>query len=223
MNGPTRVTLVEDHTLLAQSMVIVLSSHGLNVTTAPLPGVYTEARDLASTILSTRPDVVVLDLDLGAAGDGVPLIAHLRAAGCAVLVVTAATDPARWGECLERGAAAVLPKSAQIEEILHALCSVAAGNPVIDDAQRDRLVGHARRDRATRASRHSTLNTLTRRESEVLAALSHGHRVRDIAAEFFVSEATVRTQVKSILAKLGVTSQLAAVAIARDAGWAGAG
>jgi DNA-binding NarL/FixJ family response regulator len=60
---------------------------------------------------------------------------------------------------------------------------------------------------------------LTLRESEVLGLVMQGHSVRDVARHSDTSEATVRTQVKSILAKLGVTSQLAAVALARDAGW----
>ena len=63
------------------------------------------------------------------------------------------------------------------------------------------------------------LDLLTVRESEVLGHLTHGRTVRDIATLLVVSEATVRTQVKSILAKLEVSSQLAAVALARQLDW----
>ena len=62
---------------------------------------------------------------------------------------------------------------------------------------------------------------LTHREREVLGALVDGHGVHDIAASDVVSEATVRTQVKSILAKLEVSSQLAAVGLAHRMGWHG--
>ena len=63
------------------------------------------------------------------------------------------------------------------------------------------------------------LELLTRREQEVLGHLMSGRQVRDIAALGVVSEATVRTQVKSILSKLEVSSQLAAVGVAHQAEW----
>jgi DNA-binding NarL/FixJ family response regulator len=61
--------------------------------------------------------------------------------------------------------------------------------------------------------------TLTEREQNVLAELIEGHRAEDIAKAAFVSISTVRTQIKAILQKLGVSSQLAAVAMARRADW----
>jgi DNA-binding NarL/FixJ family response regulator len=63
------------------------------------------------------------------------------------------------------------------------------------------------------------LELLTPRERQVLGALIEGHNVRDIARSSVVSEATVRTQVKSILGKLEVSSQLAAVGLAHHVGW----
>jgi DNA-binding NarL/FixJ family response regulator len=63
------------------------------------------------------------------------------------------------------------------------------------------------------------LELLTPREKQVLGALIEGHNVREIARIGVVSEATVRTQVKSILGKLEVSSQLAAVGLAHHVGW----
>jgi two-component system nitrate/nitrite response regulator NarL len=60
---------------------------------------------------------------------------------------------------------------------------------------------------------------LTRREEEVLSALMRGAKARDICVQSFVSMPTVRSQIRSILTKLGVTSQLAAVALAYQSGW----
>jgi two-component system, NarL family, nitrate/nitrite response regulator NarL len=62
---------------------------------------------------------------------------------------------------------------------------------------------------------------LTRREEEVLSALMRGAKARDICAQSYVSMPTVRSQIRSILIKLGVTSQLAAVALAYQSGWSG--
>lgn len=64
-------------------------------------------------------------------------------------------------------------------------------------------------------------NRLTPREEEVLFALMRGAKARDICAQSFVSMPTVRSQIRAILTKLGVTSQLAAVALAYQSGWAG--
>jgi len=64
-------------------------------------------------------------------------------------------------------------------------------------------------------------NRLTPREEEVLLALMRGAKARDICAQSFVSMPTVRSQIRSILTKLGVTSQLAAVALAYQSGWSG--
>jgi two-component system, NarL family, nitrate/nitrite response regulator NarL len=62
---------------------------------------------------------------------------------------------------------------------------------------------------------------LTPREEEVLSALMRGAKARDICTQSFVSMPTVRSQIRSILSKLGVTSQLAAVALAYQSGWSG--
>ena len=66
---------------------------------------------------------------------------------------------------------------------------------------------------------HERLSLLTPREGAVLGHLMKGHTVREIAIHSYVSEATVRTQVKSILSKLQVSSQIAAVGLAHRVGW----
>jgi two-component system, NarL family, nitrate/nitrite response regulator NarL len=125
----------------------------------------------------------------------------------------------RWGRCLANGARTVLPKAASLDAIVGTVRGVAAGEPVIPEARRYELIQNWQRQRNDNQDMRAKLDRLTPREAEVLAALSEGKRVRDIASESYVSEATVRTQVKSVLAKLGVTSQIAAVAFARELDW----
>jgi DNA-binding NarL/FixJ family response regulator len=88
-------------------------------------------------------------------------------------------------------------------------------------AERDELLEEWRRVRRDHDSVRHRLDRLTHREREVLGELVEGHGVHDIASTDVVSEATVRTQVKSILAKLEVSSQLAAVGLAHRVGWQG--
>jgi two-component system nitrate/nitrite response regulator NarL len=219
MSGAARVALVEDHALLAESLLLALSLEGFEVEVVPLPQSTTNAADLLHSILDLKPKVVLLDLDLGVAGDGTVLVEPLSRAGCLVVVVTASGDLARWGECLAHGARKVLAKSTPLHDIVDMIRRVTEGLPVIEHANRVELIERWHRRQAEVDTFRTRLDALTRREAQVLSDLIQGNRVRDIATAAYVSEATVRTQVKSILTKLGVTSQIAAVAVAREAGW----
>lgn len=222
MNGPRRnfrVAIVEDHSLFAEALEIAVEMEGYEVRRIPLPPGVHATTSLVVPILRAHPRVVLLDLDLGSYGNGVRLIEPLTRAGVAVVVVTASIDTARWGEALWCGARVVLAKSSALNDILSALRRIHGGLSVLSVEERERLL-HAWREQgqAVRELR-SNLETLTHREAEVLGQLMAGKQVRDIAQTSVVSEATVRTQVKSILAKLGVPSQISAVGAAHKADW----
>lgn len=219
MSPTTRVVLVEDHALLAEALLVSLSPEGFEVKGVRLPPRPEEQPALLSSILTLSPRVVLLDLDLGMAGDGGQLIQPLARSGCRVVVLTAWSDPVRWGACIAAGALTVLTKSTPLQGIVEVIQRVDQGLPVMSRARRDELIAMWREARTDDDDRRSRLDRLTPREAHVLGELLHGKRVREVAQDAFVSEATVRTHVKSILAKLGVSSQLAAVALARDAGW----
>jgi DNA-binding NarL/FixJ family response regulator len=169
--------------------------------------------------LRLRPRIVLLDLDLGTFGDGVRLIHPLAVSGANVVVVTASADRSRWGECLWYGARKAMGKTQPLNEILSVVRRLHQGLPVTDAEERERLLHEWEDHRKAVVEQRRRLESLTPREREVLAKLREGIPVRDIARMSVVSEATVRTQVKSILAKLGVTSQLAAVGMAHNVGW----
>jgi DNA-binding NarL/FixJ family response regulator len=174
---------------------------------------------LLSAVTRLRPRIVLLDLDLGHLGDGVRLIAPIARTGAHVVVVTASAERGRWGECLRYGARKVLTKSRPLNEILATIRRLNQGLPVMDPHERDELLQAWHQERQEHHELRLRLQRLTAREREVLGHLMEGHTVRDIARLSVVSEATVRTQVKSILAKLEVTSQLAAVGLANATGW----
>jgi two-component system nitrate/nitrite response regulator NarL len=219
VTASTRVALVEDHAVLAEALRLSLELKGFDTVSIPLAPNEGGRRELIQSILKARPRVVIVDLDLGPAGDGTALIHPLTLAGHRVVVLTASQDHVRWGSCLARGALTVVPKSAPLQAIVDVIRRVDQGLPVIPRNEREALVHLWHERHADDDERRRCLARLTPREAHVLGQLAHGKRVREVAEEAFVSEATVRTQVKSILAKLGVNSQLAAVAMARDAGW----
>lgn len=216
-----RVVIVEDHVLFAESLELALSVEGYDVRRVPVPETWGAPGALLARVVRLRPRVVLLDLDLGPFGDGMRLVEPLARAGTNVVVVTGSLDRARWGEAVRNGARKVLSKSRPLNDILATVRRINLGLPLMDSDEREELVAEWARQRSEVQQLHARLELLTAREREVLAHLMHGRAVREIANIGVVSEATVRTQVKSILAKLGVSSQLAAVGLAHRVGWQG--
>jgi two-component system nitrate/nitrite response regulator NarL len=215
-----RLAVVEDHVLLADALDMTLSAEGFDVRRiAPSGEEAISTALLLSTILRARPQIVLLDLDLGLGGDGVRLIAPLARAGVHVVVVTASADRGRWGQCVRHGARVVLSKSHPLRDVVTTVRRIQQGFPVMTPAERDELLQVFLEQRRVVDELATRLERLTRREQQVLDHLVEGRTVREIAELAVVAEATVRTQVKSILAKLEVSSQLAAVGVAHRAGW----
>ena len=207
-----RVLVVEDHPLLAQSLRICLDGAGHTTTVAPV-----DSRDtVLSAAGAARADVVLLDADLGPGiADPASLVEPLTALGATVLVVSGTSDPVRVAAFVERGAAGFVHKGRSLDELQAAVVGALAGRPLLTEAERSALQTQLELARRQRAP----FERLTRREAHVLGDLMNGHSVADIAEAACVSEGTVRTQIRSILAKLGVNSQLAAVGAARRASW----
>jgi len=216
---PMRITIIDDHALFAESVALTLESEGYLVRRIDLTDERTTLATVLAATLRGAPRVVLLDLDLGRVGDGMRLIAPLASAGVAVVVVTGSSDRPRRGECLRRGAKAVLVKTCPLQEVVTTVRRARDGLPLMSAQERGSLIELALQDRDDVRDIRSRLDRLTRREMEVLGALMRGDQVRDIARASVVSEATVRTQVKSILAKLEMSSQLAAVGAAYKVGW----
>jgi DNA-binding NarL/FixJ family response regulator len=209
------VLVVEDHALLAQSLVIALNAEGCRARVASL----IDRATLLEQVAADRPAVVLLDLNLGALGDGADLVQPLTQLGARVLVVSGTADRLRLAETVEKGAVGFLSKTVPFEQLLRAVLDVVAQRPVLSTARRYELMADLRSARATRSKDLAPFKTLTPKERAVLAALAQGQRAETIAAAAVVSAATVRSQIRSVLAKLGVNSQLEAVALAWSVGW----
>lgn len=212
-----RVAVIEDNTLLAESLVIALNLEGYEASAVDLcehnPGL------LLASVLRRSPHVALIDLDLGPDTDGARLVEPLTRSGVSVVVVTGSAQPHRWGEALAHGARHVMPKSAPLNDIAATIRKVHLGQPLMSATERADLIRSWRAERLIASEAVEKLARLTPRECEVLAHFVQGHQVKQIAEAREVSEATVRTQTKAILAKLEVSSQLAAVSVAHLAGW----
>lgn len=214
-----RVVILDDHALFAESLELALGVEQYTAVRPDPPAAGTSLKAVVHSVLRHRPDVVLLDLHLGEFGDSDPLIRPLAEAGANVVIVSSTLDAARLGGCVQRGARAIVSKDRRLNEILAVVRRLRTGLPVMDVAERERLIAAWRRERADSEDALARLEQLSTREREVLADLMAGRSVREIAGRKVVSEATVRTQVKAVLSKLDVGSQLAAVGLAHRVGW----
>lgn len=218
MNGgrlTSRVTIVEDHGLIAHTVAAALRDRGMTVEVVDPVG----HEDLVGAVTGLAPDVVLLDLDLGRAGSALPLVGPLAVTGVPVVMVTGTTDAVQLARCVEAGAAGVLSKDVPFDRLIAAIERTLEHGTLLTKHERDDLLALLREEERAEHQRLGPFEELTPREAEVLAGLLEGRSVTEIAKASVVSVATVRTQVRSILTKLGVSSQLAAIARARAAGW----
>ncbi|GHE07965.1 response regulator transcription factor [Klenkia taihuensis] len=209
------VLVVDDHVLFAQSVSYALETGGA-VVEVVTPS---SAAAVLDACRSAAPATVLLDLHLGDDLDGLDLIEPIVSVGCRVLVLTGEQGDDVWGTALEQGASVVLPKDVDVDELARTVRRVQTGEDVVDPGRRHALLAAARHTRAGVAERLAVFEHLTPREAEVLRHLAAGLPAAAIASSAHVSEATVRTQIRAVLSKLGVQSQLQAVAAARRAGW----
>ena len=212
------VLIVDDHELVGTSLVLSLQAEGL-------AAVRCGPESYASVLAEARrraPGLTVLDLDLGldTAGrriDGGPLVQPLVESGWRVLILSGTSDHARIGGALAAGAAAWVPKSAPFPMLLRAIRDLMAGRDIMAAPRRRQLIELHRARSAERRELAAKVGRLTPREREVLAQLAAGQRAQAVAEHFVVSLATVRTQIRAVLTKLEVGSQLEAVALYRRA------
>ncbi|MGW4822321.1 response regulator [Streptomyces sp. NPDC004227] len=158
------------------------------------------------------PDVILMDLRMPG-GSGVDAIRELtrRGARAKVLVLTTYDTDSDTLPAIEAGATGYLLKDAPRDELFTAVRAAAEGRTVLSPAVASRLVS------AVRAPARGN-EPLSAREREVLALVAKGTSNREIARELFISEATVKTHLTHLYAKLGVKDRAAAVAVAYDRG-----
>jgi DNA-binding NarL/FixJ family response regulator len=199
--------LVEDHASLRQTLAFVFDQQP-DFEVVAQAGSLGEARRV---MRGREADLGVIDLALPD-GEGVELIEDLREANplFAALVLTASLDRTEHARAIEAGAAGVLHKSADVDEIMDATKRLAAGETLISPEELAEMLHLAGASREARAS----IEQLTPRELQVLRALAEGLSNKEIAQRLHMSVDTERTHMMNILNKLGVHSRLQALLFA---------
>lgn len=199
MTGPIRLLIVDDHPIVRS---------GLRGVFADEPGfaVVGEAADGAEAVAlaAAQPlDLVLMDLRMPGMG-GVAAIRALREAADPpqVLVLTTFDSDSDVLAAIEAGATGYLLKDAPRDELLRAARAAARGEAALSPAVARRLMGQMRAPAA---------EALSQRERDVLALIANGASNREIALKLFISEATVKTHLLHLYAKLGVRDRAGAV------------
>ncbi|MBP2324841.1 DNA-binding NarL/FixJ family response regulator [Kibdelosporangium banguiense] len=199
--------IVDDHPVVRDGLRGMFS-------TDPRFEVLGEAGDGAEAVAAgekLRPDVILMDLRMPKT-DGVTAIKELtkRGVSARVLVLTTYDTDSDVLPAIEAGATGYLLKDAPREELFRAVEAAAKGQAVLSPAVATRLMGQMRQPAS---------EPLSQRELEVLQLIAQGSTNREAAKQLFISEATVKTHLLHVYAKLGVSDRAAAVATAFSRGY----
>lgn len=208
-----RVIVCDDHRVMREALAGYLAAQ-------PAVAAVDTAADVDEAIRIARHhgDVLILDLALADDQSGLEALEALQNLGIAipVLVMSGPNEIDLPARALSLGALGFCPKSASPQDLYAAVIDVAAGRTHIPDDLLEPVLEQLVRE--TRAAKHSraVLAALTAREQEVLRLLGQGVCRHDIARRLGLSSNTVRTHIRHVMEKLGVSNQLAAAARGRE-------
>ncbi|WP_406147318.1 response regulator [Streptomyces sp. NBC_01012] len=207
--APIRLLLCDDHAVVRAGLrALLASADGMEVVGEAGSG--EEALAVAARV---RPDVVLMDLQLGDGMDGVTATRHLASGGGAgrgdgprVLVLTMFDTDADITRAVEAGATGYILKAERPEELFAAIQDAASGRTALSAPVAERVLAQLRSPRPS----------LSERERDILQQLASGLGNREIARVLFISEATVKSHLGRIYGKLGVDTRAGAVAVAKE-------
>jgi len=212
MSDPIKLMIVDDHPVVRDGLSSMFARD-------PEFTVVGEASDGAEAVrlaTSLAPDVILMDLRM-AGMDGVTAIGELARLGvpARVLVLTTYDTDSHVLPAIEAGATGYLLKDAPRDELLRAVRAAARGEVALSPSVAARLMSRLR-------TPAPSTGPLSQRELEVLRLVAAGHTNREAAARLFITEATVKTHLINIYAKLDVNDRAAAVAEGYNRGLLGA-
>jgi len=218
MNGPVRVMVVDDQALVREGLMTLLeATPDINPVAVAADG-----EEAVALCARHRPDVVLMDLRMPKL-DGVEATRRIRAEqpDTEIVVLTTHADEASILDALHAGARGYLTKDAGIAEIARAVHAAADHQALLDPVVQSRLIAAASAGVRPAPPPPNLPDELTPREAEVLSLIARGLSNGEIAAALVVSEATVKTHINHVFAKIGARDRAQAVHYAYTHGLAG--
>jgi DNA-binding NarL/FixJ family response regulator len=212
---PLRVLIVDDDALVRAGLSMMLDGTG-GITVA---GEAADGDEVPAAADAHAPDVVLMDLRMPRV-DGITATRRLRARANPpeVIVLTTFDSDENILHALRAGASGFLLKDTPPDRIVHAVRQVAAGEPMLSPHITRRLMDRAATEAGAHQRAAAALARLSPRENEVVLAIARGRSNADIAAELFMSVATVKAHVSSVLTKLDLDNRTQIALLAHDAG-----
>jgi DNA-binding NarL/FixJ family response regulator len=216
-----RVVIADDQTLVRGGFRMILGAAGIPVVAEAADGAQAVA-----AVLKHRPDVVLMDIRMPEM-DGLEAARRILAApagrDCRIIMLTTFDLDQYVYAALTAGASGFLLKDVTPEQLVAAVRLVRSGDALLAPSITRRLVERFAPHTPARAPVHADLSQLTPRELEVLRLLARGLSNAELAADLTLSEATIKTHVARILAKLHLRDRVQAVVLAYETGLAGPG
>jgi DNA-binding NarL/FixJ family response regulator len=202
-----RVLIVDDHPLTRDALAALLEQEGFDVV-----GEAEDGNAAVSQAVALQPDLVLLDLTMPGR-DGLSALPEIRerAPECEVVVLTASDAEENLLAAIRGGASGYLLKTEPPEQIASFLRGVARGDAALSGGVARRLLDRVRTGGRPNGVPQEIAEILSAREVEVLLLLDEHLATDEIAQRLFISEHTVRSHVKSLLRKLGVSSRRGAL------------
>ena len=210
----TRVVVADDQDLVRSGLAMVLGARGVEVV-----GEAADGRQAVDVVRRTTPDVVLMDIRMPVL-DGIAATRELTALGMPtrVLVLTTYDLDGYVYDALHAGAAGFLLKATPPDRLVAGIETVAAGESLLAPSLTRRLIEEHVRRPAPADGVPERLRVLTERELEVFTLIARGLSNEDICARLVVAEATVKTHVNRVLAKLGARTRVELVVLAYETG-----
>ncbi|MDX8049319.1 response regulator transcription factor [Lentzea sp. BCCO 10_0798] len=209
-----RVLLVDDQELMRMGFRMVLGAQE----DIDVVGEAADGLDAVQMAEKLRPDVVLMDVRMPVM-DGVEATKRIAEADSAKVLVMTTFDMDEYAlSALRNGASGFLLKDTPPSDLVSALRAVASGDAVVSPSVTKRLLSRFLGDGGGELRDASVLDVLTEREREVLVLIAKGLSNTELARKLFLSEATVKTHVGRILAKLELRDRVQAVVLAYETG-----
>ena len=211
-----RVLVVDDQALVRDGLSAILEPEA----DIEIVGAVADGSEVLAVARATEPNVVLMDIRMPGV-DGLTATRELLAhgpGGVRVLMLTTFDLDEYLYEAMKSGASGFLLKDTPRAQLLAAVRAAAAGDATLSPVLVRRLVDDFVRRPAPGAALPDSLRALTERETEVLRLLARGLSNAELAAELFLSEATVRTHIGHIFEKLGLRDRVQAVVLAYESG-----